>query len=346
MKQNASTFGMLYCVCSAVAYTAYNVCLRDVSELYDPAWINCVQASVGMTVFGLYLAWQAFQGRQALPPWKELLALLIIGVITQLGGVLLVWGMAIVGVAVASTLQMGVMLAASAVLGLIVLGERIASRQIAAIVLITISVVLFSRGSQSASETATTSPDQNASTTAALENVDASAKAPPQETSSPLRVLLGIAAGILAGVAFAILTVGIRKTVSDHTSPEAIVFLINAMGVVVLGPWCVYQLGSHTLAQTTPQHLGVMLAAGLMNLVGFLLITKSLQRMAVVRVNIVNNAVTMALTVVAGIVWFKEPWNRDLAIGMLLAVVGTVLISLQASPEGESIVAGVPDSVS
>ena len=52
----------------------------------------------------------------------------------------------------------------------------------------------------------------------------------------PARILLGIAAGILAGLAFAVLTVGIRKTVTGNTSPQAIVFLINLMGVVVFGP--------------------------------------------------------------------------------------------------------------
>ena len=87
------------------------------------------------------------------------------------------------------------------------------------------------------------------------------------------------------------------------------------MGVAFLGPWCLYQLGPHAIMQTSPPHFGIMLAAGLMNLVGFLLITTSLQRLTVVRVNIVNNGVTMALTVLAGIALFAEPWNRDLGSG-------------------------------
>jgi drug/metabolite transporter (DMT)-like permease len=102
----------------------------------------------------------------------------------------------------------------------------------------------------------------------------------------------------------------------------------------VLGPWCVVQLGVDALVHTRGHDLGVMLSAGVMNLIGFLLITKSLQLLAVVRVNIVNNAVTMALTVIAGILWFKEPWNGDLVVGILLAAIGTILISM--TPEGGS----------
>ncbi len=62
-----------------------------------------------------------------------------------------------------------------------------------------------------------------------------------------------------------------------------------------------------------------MLAAGAMNLIAFLLITKSLQLTTVVRVNVVNNGLTMALTVIAGIVLFAEAWNRQIAAGILLS---------------------------
>lgn len=306
---SASKRGTLFCMFSAVAYTAFNICLRQVSGQYDSAWINCVQASVGTAVFGAYLAWQAAHGRRVLPPWKEVLMLLALGLITQVGGVLMIWAMAVVGVGITGTLQMGVMLSGSAILGLIVLGERISWRQVVAIAMITVAVVFFSIGAQSAGEAA---PDG----------------------ISPLRVLLGIFAGVLSGMAFAILTVGIRKAVTTTTSAAAVVFLINAMGVVVMGPWCVYRLGLDTLTHTPPQHLGVMLVAGAMNLLAFLLVTKSLQLTTVVRVNVINNGLTMALTILAGIAIFAESWNRNIAIGVVLSIIGTLMISLAVPDEG------------
>jgi drug/metabolite transporter (DMT)-like permease len=315
--QNLLRIGTALCVLSAVAYTAYNVCLRDVSERYDPMWINCVQASVSAAVFGLYLLRQTAQGVPALPSWKESSALLGVGLITQLGGVLFVWGMSIVGVAVTATLQTGGMLAISAMLGRIVLGERVSWPQVMAILLITLSVVCLSLGAESTG----------------------GAVAEPLPTAT---ILLGIAAGLLAGLAFAVLTVGIRKTVTGNTSPQAVVFLINLAGVVFLGPWCVFQQGIHTLAQTAPRDLAMMLGAGIFNLLAFLLVTKSLQVISVVRFNVINNGLTAALTAIAGIALLSEPWNRTLLIGILLCMAGIVAISF-APPAAEHEIA--PSSV-
>ena len=56
-------------------------------------------------------------------------------------------------------------------------------------------------------------------------------------------VLLGVGGACFSGVAFAILTVGMRKTATENTSPEAIVFFINLMGILFLGPWAAARLG-------------------------------------------------------------------------------------------------------
>jgi drug/metabolite transporter (DMT)-like permease len=300
--------GTSYCVLSALGYVAFNICLRFVSDKQDPTWVNCVQASVGALVFGIYLAQQAVRGQRILPPRGELLALLAIGFVTQVGGVLTIWAMPIVGVGITGTLQMGVMLAASAILGRIVLAEEVSWRQMAAIAMITIAVVFFSTGAQSA---------------------DA---ASPKASSSSW-VLLGIAAAVAGGLAFGVLTVGVRKTVTSTTSPEAVVFLINLMGTVVFGPLCVCRMGLDTLVHTPPQEFGAMVAAGAMNLVGFLFITLSLKMIPVVHVNVINNGLVSALTILAGIRLFGEPWNRDIAIGIVLCMAGTLLISLVAPPE-------------
>jgi drug/metabolite transporter (DMT)-like permease len=84
---------------------------------------------------------------------------------------------------------------------------------------------------------------------------------------------------------------------------------------------------------TSPRDLIVMLAVGLCNLLAFLLIAKALQVAGVVRVNVVNNALTTALTVLAGIVLFAEPANRELILGIVLTLAGIVLISTTESAE-------------
>jgi drug/metabolite transporter (DMT)-like permease len=320
IPKTRSTIGTLYCLLAPLGYTAYNLCLRGVSDKYDSAWITCVQASVSVVVLGDYLAWQAFHGRRALPPWRELLALLAIGLVTQIGGALMVWAMSVLGAGTTATLQMGVMLAGTAVLGRFVLGERVSLRQLGAIAMIVVAVVCFSRGAQSVSDAAVEAASDGAS---AL-----TAGAAPTAPAAAGKVMVGIVAAILSGIAFAILVVGVRKTVTGATSPEAIVFLISLAGVMLLGPWSIARLGLDAIAETSARHLGVMLAAGLMNLIAFLLITNALQLATAVRVNVVNNALTMALTVGAGILLFAEPWNGELCLGIVLSMAGVVLISM------------------
>jgi len=197
------------------------------------------------------------------------------------------------------------MLGASAILGLMVLGERVSGRQVAAIVLITVSMVFFSIGAQTTGE-------------------------PTVGRWLSLTVVLAIAAAGLAGVAFALLTVGVRKTVTSNASPEAVVFLISTMGVVAMGPWCIFRIGLPTLCQTPAADLGVMLAAGAVNLVAFLLVTKSLQMISVVRFNVLNNGLTTAMTAAIGVVGFREPWNGLLLLGMVMAMAGILMISVEA----------------
>ncbi len=317
--RTTATLGTFYCVLSALGYTTYNICLRFVSDKQDATWVNCVQASVGASIVGIYLASLALRGRPALPPWRDVFAMLALGFITQLGGILTIWAMSIVGVSVTGTLQMGVMLAASAILGLIVLGEKVTYPQVAAIIMITASVVLFSIGTQAATE--------------------ASAAESVQTAVTPFWSLLGIGAGILGGIAFAILTVGIRKMVSETTSPAAAVFLINFVGAAAFAPWCIYHVGIDAMIHTPLDSLGAMLAAGFMNLIGFYMVTKSLQMITVVRVNVINNGLVSVLTVIAGISMFAEPCNREISIGIFLSIAGTLLISLIAPPDDAANVA-------
>jgi drug/metabolite transporter (DMT)-like permease len=332
----ASTLGMVYCILSAVFYTLMGICQRELSTTADPVWVNCVQASVSTVVFGLYLSFCSLRGRSAWPTWGVALGLMALGVITQLGGSSYQWSLGVVGLAIGNPLQMGAMLAAAAVLGWIVLGERVGWRAITAIALITASVLLLSVGAEEASQTisaAKRTETDGAVASGAVAGVPAADEAPDKPDVPLLMVLLAVGAACFAGVAFAILTVGMRKTATENTSPEAIVFFINLMGILFLGPWAVARLGLDGMLATSPRDLIVMLAVGLCNLLAFLLIAKALQVTSVVRVNVVNNALTTALTVLAGIVIFAEPANRELIIGIVLTLAGIVLISTAETEE-------------
>lgn len=327
---NPSARGTLYCILAAASYTMMGICLRELSESCDPVWVNSVQALVGTTVFGIYLIFTSVRGRSAWPPLAVAVGLMILGIITQLGGSSYQWSLGVIGLAVGNPLNMGVMLVASALLGLLVLGERISWRGITAILLITISIFLLSRSAEATNQAVSaTDATADATDSQSMDSKEAATR------SGSLRIMMGIAAACFAGVAFAILTVGIRKTATEDTAPEAIVFYINAMGIVFLGPWAMMRLGLDGMMATSARDFGVMLATGTFNLFGFLFVTKALQLTAVVRVNIINSALTTALTVLAGIVIFAEPANRELVIGIILTLIGMVLISTSGPTDDE-----------
>jgi drug/metabolite transporter (DMT)-like permease len=343
----ASTLGMVYSVLSAVFYTLMGICQRELSTTADPVWVNCVQASVSTVVFGFYLSFCSLRGRSAWPTRGVALGLMALGIITQLGGSSYQWSLGVVGLAIGNPLQMGVMLAAAALLGWIVLGERVGWRAITAIALITASVLLLGVGAEEASQTINaTQRTETEVASGGAAGGPAADEAPDKPDVPLLMVFLGVGGACLSGVAFAILTVGMRKTATENTSPEAIVFCINLMGILFLGPWAAARLGLDGMLATSPRDLIVMLAVGLCNLLAFLLIAKALQVAGVVRVNVVNNALTTALTVLAGIVIFAEPANRELIVGIVLTLAGIVLISTAETEEAGGVKANSARAVS
>ena len=206
---------------------------------------------------------------------------------------------------------MGVMLAGAALLGRVILGELVPWRAVMAIALITVAIVFLGTGAEEASEAM--------QATAGGQSADAHAIS--------LRAIWAVLAACFSGLAFAILTVGMRKTVTENTSPKAIVFLYQPDGHPILGALGLDAIGVGWHAgYLTARDLAVMLATGVCNLMAFLLIAMSLQLTNVVRVNTINNALTTALTVLAGIVIFAEPTNSGLYMGIILTFVGIVLI--------------------
>ena len=101
------------------------------------------------------------------------------------------------------------------------------------------SVFLLSVGAEEASHAISASQKTEAAGAVASREAAGSVTtdaAADESAGGLLLVLLGVAGACFAGVAFAILTVGMRKTATENTSPEAIVFFINVMGILFLGP--------------------------------------------------------------------------------------------------------------
>jgi len=294
--------GTVCCLVSALGYTGTHLCGRQLSDLQaDPMWVICIKESVTVIVVGPWLLYRAFRRRRVLPPRRVLAALVLVGLAVQLAGnVPSQWAYGVVGLAITVPAIFAVMLIASAVMGLVFLGERVSRQSAAAIGLLVASIMLLSLGAGEAGKALAKSAD-------------------------PWLVPLGVAAACLAGAMYATLTVVIRNAVTGRVPAATIVFITTGMGVLSLGILCIGRLGIEQLLDTPPDKFAWMLASGTLNLVAFLAIAKGLQLTTVVRANVLS-ASQVAMAAVAGMAFFGESRSPWLIAGIVLTVVGVVLI--------------------
>jgi len=280
-------------------------------------WVICNKELVTVVAVGPWLLYQTFRGTPVLPPHPEgtrLLALLIlVGLANQVGANLgAQWALGVVGLAVSTPVIFGVMLTASALLGLGFLGERVSRRSILAIGLLLAAIVLLGAA------TYATCPADTPQATQASGALDS-------HQAGPMLLALSIGAPCLAGAIYAVLTTTIRHAVTSAVPIGTIVFITTLMGVLSLGPLSAYRLGAQQLLATPPGQIAWMAVAGILNLIAFLAITKGLQLTTVVHANVLN-ASQVAMAAVAGTLIFAEPRTPWLLAGVGLTILGVVLI--------------------
>ncbi len=295
--------GGILCAISALAYTGANMCLRALVAS-NPVWAIWVKETVAVVAVVPLLAWYAWRGIPFLPSRRALGALVLVGLATQLGGnVMVLWALGVIGMAVSIPLVVGVTLVGSAILGLLVLGERVPRRGVVAIGMLIAAVSVLSVGANQANQAVA------AQTTAEV---------------GPMWVVAAVAAICMAGLIFAALNLTIRKSMTSSIPPAVIVLMIPGMGTLTLGPISLAYLGLEGLLATPASQFGLMLLAGILNLVAFGSYTKGLQLTTIVHANAINASQT-ALAAVAGLLFFAEPASPWLVLGVILTIVGLIL---------------------
>ncbi len=299
--------GTALCIVSALGYTVSNICMRRLTTLdCDPVWAIFNKELVTVVVVGPWVLARALRGQRIVPTGRVLAVLVTMGLVTQLLANLGVqWALGIVGLAVTIPAIFGVMLTASAVVGWSVLGERVSRRAAVAIAILLVSLAFLGLSASAAGKTIS-------------------------QQNGPWIIGAAVAAACLAGALYSLLTVTIRHTVTNTTPVSTIVLTITGMGVVSLGPLSLLRLGTERLASTPPEQFAWMFAAGLMNLIAFLAITKGLQLTTVVHANVLN-ASQVAMAAIAGMMLFDELPNRWLIFGVVLTIAGILLIGRPAA---------------
>jgi drug/metabolite transporter (DMT)-like permease len=290
--------GTAYCIVSALAYTAANSCLRALA-CHNAAWIICVKESVTVVAIGPCLLYLALRREVVWPDRRGLLALVAVGLAVQvIGNLGMVWALDVIGLSITIPAMMGFNLAGSAILGWLLLKERVTGRSLLAIALLVSAIVLLNLGAGQAQDWV---------------------------VHNRLKIALALSLCCTSGLVFAWMAVAIRKTVTGPVSPLVVVFVITATGTLSLGPLSIWQMGLPALFATPPQTLSLMLVAGVLNLIGFFTISKGLQFATVVQANVLG-ASQVAMAAVVGMLFFAESPSTALIVGVCLTIVGMVMI--------------------
>ncbi len=313
-KDRFAWIGIACCAVSASAYTLGNICMRQLTVLHcDPIWAVFNRELVTSAAIVPWLILAAVRRQPSFPTKSMLWRLLLVGLLVEMVGNLAVqWAFGVVGLAITIPAVYGVMVTGGALLGFILLGERVSRRSFSSIALLVIALVLLGVGAEAAgrSDTAT-----------------------KMLSGSPTSLILGVLAGGLAGATFALLSATVRHSMNQNARPMAVAFLIPMMGVVSLGPLVVWRSGFEPFLTTPWQQVCLMLAAGVFNLVGFLSLVYALRHITVAHANIVN-ASQVAMASLAGVAIFHEPPNVWLAAGCLLTIVGIMRFDRPADGGG------------
>ena len=291
--------------------------MRQLTQLkVDPMWVVCNKELVSVAVVGPWLVWRMWHRQPIFPSYRMLALLVAVGISVQLGAnLLLQWSLGVVGMAVAIPAIFGVMLTTSAAMGQCFLGERVSRRSMAAIGLLLIALATLGIATYAGR-------GSNASATS--------------EVLGSWTLLLGIAAPCFAGAIYAVLSITISHAGNHETPIPTIVFFVTVMAVVMLGPMSFLRAGSfEILWDTSAVQYAWMLAAGTLNLIAFLAISKGLKLTTVVHVNMLN-ASQVAMASAAGIFFFDEAWTNWMTLGVVLTIVGIVLIGQPDDEEHEA----------
>jgi len=295
----------------------------------DRVWVIFIKELVTVVVVGPWLAWHAWCGRWLLPGGYVLLALALAGLLTQLGANLpILWAFSVIGLAVALPVLSGTNLVATAVLGRVFLGERVSRQTIAAIGLLLVSLVLLGVAAPEASKAIRAETESRSEA-----SVEATAEA--ETVAHWKRASLALGVACIAGIVYAILVVVIRRNVTGATPATAIVFIVTLMGVVSLGPWLAVNQGLGTVGEIPLSQLGLILLAGLLNVLAFLAITKGLQSTWAAHANMIM-ASQVAIGAMIGITFFAEPASRWMVLGVGLTIAGVILIGREVRIEPET----------
>lgn len=288
---------------AAVGYAIANAALREATET-DASLVSAVKPLPTVLVCGPMLLMMAWRGKPPASSYQKLPFLISGSIAGQLvGNLLFQISLGIIGLALSVPLCLSSMIIGGAILGKVILGDGMTRRTLVSIVVLIAASCVLSAG-----------------TSGNVTPVDAQGN-----TTDWLRMMFGVAAAFVSGIAFAYFSVTMRASLRHGMTVPLTMITSGIVGSLILWPIAVGSIGVAGIAATPSGQWTAMLMAGCCNTIAFFLLSFALRSISVLSVNLLN-ATQTALAALFGVLWFHEPLTLPLWIGSALTVIGLVIL--------------------
>ncbi len=348
--------GMLLGLTSAVAYSATNLALRQLSDssadLGWDIWVSAMKAVPTLVVSIVLVLLRQGPGKGSLyPSYKVVMVLLVAALIMQFGGNLCFQiALGNIGLAISVPFVFALIIFSGAFFGKIFVGDTVSTKTMISIVIMAASVVLLSYAASQQQETASVTARHTAAQihTDTASNTDTAPSTDPVRTdinqnqqsgstssaqqlassteAKPLRyVSFGIFMAIISGLSYGINGIVIRSLGQKKLTVQSMTLVYSSVGFVCLSSLGFSQLGFERIRLISLADWSVMLVAGSLNAIAFFALTNALKRLDISRVNVIN-ASQNAMCALGAFLVFAEPMSALTVTGILLSIIGLVVL--------------------
>ncbi len=295
---------LLLGLAAAATYSVANLALRGLSRPEAGAgwdmWVAGTKAFPTFFIAVVLMAVRRFRGQTTFAEWSFVWPIAIAAVFNQLGGNL-AFQMALskIGLAISVPICFSMIICSGAIVGRLVLGDQVTVRTAISMGLMVASIAFLSTAAKSRSTALQATADSG--------------------------VALGVLLSMIAGTAYGVTGVFIRKAVRSQMPVAATLFLFSAAGFLVLCPLSMTILPLSSIAATSSREWTTIAIAGIFNALGFFAITHAMRHLNISRANVIN-ASQNALCAVGAVMVFGETLSRLGMLGIGLTIAGLLML--------------------
>ena len=300
--------GALFGLSSAILYTATNVALRHCVDI-DAFLVSAVKAIPTVAILGPYLIWMTIRKEVIASNYQMVPRFILAALLGQfVGNAFFQLALGRIGLAVSVPITLGTMIIGAAILGRLLLHEKVNLRTLIAMVILLSSILVLSIPS--------TNPPSP---------VDSLTKGKADIDGTPAEVGLGSICAAMSGLAYAVFGTTMRQALTGGLSAPFTMFVSGSVGAIALWGFSFYRMGTDLILEVPPGYWGTMFIAGMLNFLAFVSLSISLKSLPVVAVNLLN-ASQVAMAAIAGIIFFAEPITGSLIVGICLTLTGLLVL--------------------